>query len=75
MQTFLSESKSPPHTEERPNPALDCESKTNGHLTLPILTVSQLCRPAWPRSNAAGSDESRPASEMSEAVGKLSSPS
>ena len=74
-QTFLSESKSPPHTEERPKPALDCESKTNGHPTLPILTVSQLCRPAWPRSNTAGSDESRPASEMSGAVGKLSSPS
>ena len=40
MQTFISESKSPPHTEERPKPALDCESKTNGHPTLPILSVS-----------------------------------
>ena len=40
MQPFLSESKGPPHTEERPKPALDCESKTNGHPTLPILSVS-----------------------------------
>ena len=31
--------------------------------------------PAWPRTNAAGRDETRPASEVSGAVGKLSSPS
>ena len=75
MQPFLSESKGPPHTEERPKPALDCESKTTGHLTLPILSVSQLCCPSWPRTNASGHDESRPASAVSGAVRKLSPPS
>ena len=75
MQRFLSQSKGPPRTVERPKPALDCESKTNGYPTLPILYVSELCHPAWPRTNAAGCDESRPASEVSGAVGKLSSPS
>ena len=75
MQPFICECKGPPRTEERPKPALDCDSKTTGHLTLPMLSVSQLSRPAWPRTNAAGRDETRPASEVSGAVGKLSSPS
>ena len=75
MQPFICESKGPPRTEERPKPTLDCDSKTTGHLTLPMLSVSQLSRPAWPRTNAAGCDETRPASEVSGAVGKLSSPS
>lgn len=75
MQPLLSESKGPPRTEERPKPALDCESKTTGHPTLPILPVSQLSRPAWPRTKAGGRHETRPASEGSGAVGKLASPS
>ena len=60
MQPLLSESKGPPRTEERPKPALDCESKTTGHPTLPILPVSQLSRPAWPRTKAGGRHETRP---------------
>ena len=75
VQPFPSERKGPPRTEERPKPVLDCESKTTGHPTLPMLSVSQLCHPAWLQTNASGCDESRPASEVSGAVGKLSSPS
>lgn len=40
MQPFICECKGPPRTEERPKPALDCDSKTTGHLTLPMLSVS-----------------------------------
>lgn len=38
--TFISESKGPPRTEERPEPTLDCDSKTTGLPTLPVLCGS-----------------------------------
>ena len=72
---FISESKGPPRTEERPEPTLDWDSKTTGPPTLPVLPGSQLCLPAGPRTNAAGREEMRPASKVPGVVGKLSSPS
>ena len=47
-----------------------CQSTTSS-----TTSTDTLSRPAWPRTNAAGRDETRPASEVSGAVGKLSSPS
>ena len=38
--TFISESKGPLHTEERPKTTLECDSKTAGFLTLPVLSGS-----------------------------------
>lgn len=73
---FISEGRGPPRRPgERPKPGQDWESKSTGLPTLPVLCVSQLSRPAWPRTNAAGREETRPASKVSGAVATLSSPS